>query len=245
MHNLAVVSIIRGLTGSKFYIDSEAMSWGLTYSKSRIFITGNNEHPDAIEALERIIEEGIKTGSRGFIIYYPPETKSTRMGKHIQGVNAYPNQRNYYTLELGKTDIDSKPRSGYIFELITREFLEQNYRNMEFVIEEMQSERSSVDDFLSKSFGFCAVMEHEIAAWCMSEYNTSDRFEIGIATHPDYRRKGLAILTAESCITHGKTLGYKNVGWHCWKNNEPSNKTALKLGFKHILEYPVEYLEVE
>jgi len=96
-----------------------------------------------------------------------------------------------------------------------------------------------------KSFGFCALKGDEIAAWCMSEYNAENRFEIGIETHPDHRRKGLALQTARACMNHGLANGYTQVGWHCWVHNIESNALAKRLGFKHVLKYPVEYLEVK
>lgn len=55
-------------------------------------------------------------------------------------------------------------------------------RDLNYVIEETQSERLSVEDFLQKSFGYCVIHDEEIVGWCMSEYNVSHRCELGIAT---------------------------------------------------------------
>jgi len=243
-HNLSSVSIMKGLTGSKVYADSLYPTWLVTYSNSRILVSGDLGNPEVVDAIQRVVDKGVESGRRGFVIYYPKDPKKTGIGERIQNIIPYPNLRNYYVQELGKKTNPVKQLTGYRIEQITDSLLEEGYENNELVENEMRSERKSVQDFLDKSFGFCAIHGDVIAAWCMSEYNANNRFEIGIETHPDHRRKGLALQTARNCINHGIENGYTQVGWHCWVKNEPSNKLAKRLGFKHVLNYPVEYLEV-
>lgn len=242
-HNLAATSIYRGLSDVNVYVDTDS-SWLVTRVNHRILVSGECLSSEAIEAVQRVVEEGTASGRRSFVIYYPSNAESDGIGEHIQNVKPYPNQRNYYRLDLGKSGFSIDLPEGYRVELVTNDFLEQGYVNTELVSEEMMSERAGVPDFLEKSFAFCALQGDVIAAWCMSEYNSEGGFEIGIETHEDHRRKGLAVQTARACFNYGIEKGYNYVGWHCWKKNEPSNKTALRLGFKHVLEYPVEYLEV-
>ena len=242
-HNLSSVSILSGSTKSQVYTDSVDPTWAVTSFNSRILVAGNIEAPELLEAVQLVVDSGIASGRRGFVIYYPADTGTTNIGKQIRGVTPFLNQRNYYTLKL-ETKKESVIPEGYRIELITPDFLKQGYKNTELVSSEMVSERASVEDFLEKSYGFCALYDDTITSWCMSEYNVDQRFEIGIETHPDYRQKGLATQTAISCINHGLEKGYSMVGWHCWKRNIESNKLAQKLGFEHVLEYPAEYLEV-
>ena len=243
-HNLSSVSILRGLTRSKVYADSLEPSWVVTYSNSRILVSGDINDAGVVEAVQRIVDGGVKAGRRGFVIYYPVGVEKTGIGEQIQGVTAYPNMRNYYTLEPNETGYQVKPPMGYKVDQITESLLSKGYWNTDLVMNEMRSERASVEDFLEKSFGFCILLGDKIAAWCMSEYNVDNRFEIGIETHQDHRRKGLALQTARACINHGLKHGYTRVGWHCWVKNLESNMLAQRLGFKHILQYLVEYLEV-
>jgi GNAT superfamily N-acetyltransferase len=243
-HNLSSLSVIRGLTRSKVYADSLDPIWVVAYSNNRILVSGDFENLDMVTAVQKIVDAGVKAGRRGFVIYYPSHIKNTRIGERIQGINLYPNLRNYYVLASEETAYSIDLPHKYRIEQITDAFLEIGYRNTEMVKCEMRSERVSVEDFLEKSFGFCALHGDVIASWCMSEYNADNRFEIGIETHPYYRRKGLAFQTAKACINYGFENGYDTVGWHCWVENESSNKLALSLGFKHFLKYPVEYLEI-
>lgn len=243
MHNLAAKSIYRGLSDVNVYVGQDAF-WLVTRVNHRILVSGDYMSSEAIDAVHKVVEEGIASGRRGFVIYYPSNAENTGIGEHIQGVKPYPNQRNYYRLELEKSVFSIDLPEGYRIERVTKDFLEQGYVNTELVSEEMMSERTSVPDFLEKSFAFCALQGDVIAAWCMSEYNSDGGFEIGIETHEDHRRKGLAVQTARACLHYGIEKGYNYVGWHCWKKNELSNKTALRLGFNYVLEYPVEYCEV-
>jgi RimJ/RimL family protein N-acetyltransferase len=126
--------------------------------------------------------------------------------------------------------------------MVDRSILSLGLRNTHLVIDEMRSERPTAEDFLEKSFGFCAVAGNEIAGWCMSEYNTGDRFEIGVETVEEHRRRGLALQTSKATISHGAARGYRLVGWHCWADNTASNKLAQALGFSHVCEYPAYVL---
>jgi len=243
-HNLSSVSIMSGYTGSKVYADSLYPSWLVTYSNSRILVSGDLLNPGVVKAVQRVVDNGVESGRRGFVIYYPKDPKKTGIGESIQNITPYPNLRNYYVLDLGEKGYPVKVPEGYRIEQITESLLEEGYQNTDLVKNEMRSERKSVQDFLEKSFGFCAISGDEIAAWCMSEYNADNRFEIGIETHKDHRRRGLSLQTARACINHGVANGYTQVGWHCWVKNEPSNMLAKRLGFKQMHNYPVEYLEV-
>jgi len=103
----------------------------------------------------------------------------------------------------------------------------------------MQSERISVQEFLEKSFGYSTRIDDEIVGWCMSEYNTANRCELGIATVGAYRRQGIATLLGKALIKHALAQDINCIGWHCWADNKPSIATARKLGFEKCFEYQV------
>lgn len=103
--------------------------------------------------------------------------------------------------------------------------------------EEMTSERPSVEDFLAQSFGVCAIYNNELAGWCLSEYNADGRCEIGIETTSDYRQRGIGTALTLALLEHAFSHGITEVGWHCFKRNEVSAKTALKAGFEKIHDY--------
>jgi GNAT superfamily N-acetyltransferase len=241
-HNLAVLSILKNQVDTKIYLDSFDPSWAVTRTNKRIFLSGNYTDPCAFDAVEKVIQNGVEEGKPGFVIYYP-QGAEVLIGENIKGIRPYPNPRNYYELEL-KSSISMDIPLGYRVTSITPELIKRGYNNSELVENEMQSERPNLYDFFEKSFAFCTIKDDTITSWCMSEYKVEGRFEIGIETHPEYRKKGLAVQTAKACINHGLEKGYKRVGWHCWKDNLASNKTAMRLGFKFKLEYKIEYLEL-
>lgn len=110
-------------------------------------------------------------------------------------------------------------------------------KHLETLKEEMTSERPTVEDFLAKSFGICAIHNNELAGWCLSEYNADGRCEIGIETTDEYRQRGLATALTLAFLEHAFSHGMTEVGWHCFKRNEASAKTALKAGFDKVSDY--------
>jgi RimJ/RimL family protein N-acetyltransferase len=113
--------------------------------------------------------------------------------------------------------------------------------NRELLLEEIHSESPSLERFFRQNFGFCAQDGQQLVAWCLAEYHSQGRYELGIETIEAYQRQGIATHLADTVIRHAFTQGASEIGWHCWAANTPSVATALKLGFEKALDYPVYY----
>lgn len=88
----------------------------------------------------------------------------------------------------------------------------------------------SSEQFLKEGFGYIALDQERVCAVAFSAAVSSMEIDIGVETHEDYRRKGLAaILTGRMC-EHIAAIGKKPV-WACSTTNKGSMSTALKCGF--------------
>jgi len=246
----AIGSILIGLTCSPVYVDSRnEPSCALTWTKSRIYLSGELRDEDKRRAAEtignKIKLENLRHGAKYFVVYIDLGMSQPDFIELLENVEVRPDTRNYYELDARTREWGEVPVEGLRLEFIDRRFLSKPYKNIDQVKEEMCSERSSVEEFLEKSVGVCGVIGDEVASWCMSEYNHSDRYEIGIATIEEHRRRGLATATAYALMRRCLEHGYNRVGWHCWKRNEPSNRAAIKLGFRFVESYPVYVIRVE
>jgi hypothetical protein len=238
LHNLAVASILSGGTASTVMVDDvDRPRAAVTWSGSRIYVAIDTGC-DVFSSLAETIAWRVKAkGSDIYIIYLAPKANSDRF-MEPEGFQAVHRTRNYYEVDAAKRDWVAEPLQGYTLHNLDMGLLSMGLRNTDRMIDEMRSERPTVEEFMEKSFGFSAVSDREIACWCMSEYNTGARFEIGIETVEEHRRKGLATQTAKATIGYGVTRGYRIVGWHCWTDNVGSNELARALGFSHVCEYP-------
>lgn len=123
---------------------------------------------------------------------------------------------------------------GFSLHAVTPEFLSSGIGGMELLVEEIHSERTSPEDFFAKGFGICPVYENQIAGWCLSEYNTNDRCEVGIATLEPHQRKGIATTLTKIFLNEAAQRGIRHVGWKCWEQNQASVATAYKAGFSLV-----------
>jgi GNAT superfamily N-acetyltransferase len=130
------------------------------------------------------------------------------------------------------------------FEIIPvdQELINAPFPGREDLLDEMCSERESVDAFLEKSFGVAAFKDDALAGWCLSEYNHEDQCEVGIATMPPYRRIGLAKAMANEFSNQAFDNGIMKILWHCFESNLPSWKTALSAGFSLVDSHKVAML---
>ena len=93
----------------------------------------------------------------------------------------------------------------------------------------------SYKDFKAKGLGFTLMKEDVLVSTCFACFVGANAVEIGILTHPENHRKGYATLTAAALIEKCLEKGLNPI-WHTGKNNIPSNKLALKLGYEKISE---------
>lgn len=87
-------------------------------------------------------------------------------------------------------------------------------------------------DFLDCGFGTCIVHEGRIVSYSLADCVHENECEIGIQTLAEYRRKGLATITAAANVELAFSRGCKVVGWHTHDYNTASQKTAEKVGFE-------------
>ena len=88
----------------------------------------------------------------------------------------------------------------------------------------------SSEQFLKEGFGYIALDQKRVCAVAFSAAVSSDDIDIGVETHEDYRRKGLAVLLASRMCEHIISIGKRPVWAHSILNHGSKN-TALKCGF--------------
>jgi len=249
-HNLALESIIRGLTPATIQVDEPRHPRAaLTWFKSRAWLAGDPEIADAAPLgalLEGYAEQLRIRGAAAYILHHAPEAWEERLDELLGPYSRRRARRFYYHLDASTRSWAAEAPEGYALAPVDGELLRRtSLRNLNAVRREMTSERPSVQDFLERSLGFCAICGGEIASWCMTEYNAGNRCELGIATAESHRRRGLATLTGSATIARALQLGINEVGWHCWADNDPSIATAEALGFTQRKEHTVQVVSVQ
>ena len=120
---------------------------------------------------------------------------------------------------------DVADEGEYRIERITREYVSK----IEGRITPSFSWESS-EQFLKEGFGYIALDQERVCAVAFSAAVSSAEIDIGVETHEDYRRKGLAAILAGRMCGHIAEIG-KNPVWACSTANKGSMNTALKCGF--------------
>lgn len=128
---------------------------------------------------------------------------------------------------------------------ITLELLRSDVGNRDMIINEVTDTATydSLEAFFRKGFGFTFIAENEICAFCTSEYQSKASIAIGIEVKEKHERKGIAKEMARAFLQEAAKRDL-TVFWECWKQNEPSIRTALACGFDKVAEYPVIIIDM-
>lgn len=248
-HSL-VAAFFEGCASARLFVDDPAApKSGVIVCNSRVLCAGDATQTGFLDQMEQafsheLIPAHIARGNDAYLVCASGDGWDQAMQHIFPTRTLYHGYRQYYEITDFAPKTDLQLPDGFSMELITPEFLSSGLEGMGAVSEEMCSERTSVEDFLSRSFGICPVYGNEVAGWCMSEYNVGERCEIGIATAPNHQRKGLATLATWTFLAEAYRRGYRRVGWDCWTRNEASAATARKAGFTLIEEYPATVVEL-
>jgi GNAT superfamily N-acetyltransferase len=245
---LVTGSILAGHTPATVYVDDvTAPRTAVTWFKSRALLAGEQPNEAACHAVAYLLRETYfpqaKTaGWEGFSLYSAPGWHEP-IGAALAGHAPITARRHYYRLDARGQAWEAAVPDGLALRPVDAALLaDGRMKNLAYVTEEMVSERPSIADFLEKSFGYCLIHDDEIVAWCMSEYNTGPRCELGIATAEPYQRQGLATAVGTAVIAEAVRRGVYDIGWLCWANNRPSVATALRLGFTLTADFPIHLI---
>lgn len=240
-HFLTVESIFAGNTSGDVYVDGET---AVTFFGHRLFLAGGGAETAVQNSFVQLLQDEVipvtkKHGKDAIIIHATPNWLP-HLPRILEAFAPIEAVRLYYRQDAQSQTWEPQIPHEYELRAVDAELLaDSTIINPNFVTEEMVSERTSISDFLEKSFGYAAVHQNEVVGWCMSEYNTGSRCELGIETAEAHRRKGLAVGMGTAVIQHALANGIHDIGWTCWQKNHPSRAAAQKLGFTLVQELPV------
>ena len=248
-YHLTLRSIFQGKTSARVYVDRvQQPQAAFLWNRGKAWLLGSPIDPfndDLLDTLESSYFKILREHEADHFRLHYDDVWGSVLDQVFPGFKREEYLRSYFHLNASGVNWDADPPPGFRIIKIDEALLASEYGNIDLVRDETVSERDSVEDFLESSFGYAAMKGDELVSWCMSEYNAGHRCELGIATIERYQGKGLATQTARAVIGYAVRQGVGDIGWHCWKNNEPSVRTALKIGFRHNLDYPISVMRIE
>jgi RimJ/RimL family protein N-acetyltransferase len=243
--HLPLQAILAGNVDAPIYVDNPLHpQTALTWVGYRFYLAGTPGNTDLIAAARKIFLEGFamnawKAGIDSYILYYPTDKWENFVVAMLQHKYPIKSVRSYYAYKAIRRKWTDELPGGFQIRPVDSALLAKKWQNLEYLTDEMCSERETVQDFLAKSFGVCLTYGDQIAGWCLSEYNTGHRCEVGIATLDDFQQRGFATLLAYAFVEMARNKDFARIGWHCSATNAGSNATALKAGFDKVEDYPV------
>ncbi len=243
--HLAVVTVLAGSLKGRIYVDTPANPGTailIPSNRHRVYVSGEPDPRLLAHVIHLLAEESLEE-NYGFVMYYDPSHPWQPTLEQVLQKQAIDSlMRQFYRLRepvwKASSFLPEPITIGRIDEIMVED---TTLVNRDLLLEEIHSESPSLEHFFRQNFGFCARDGHQLVAWCLAEYHSQGRYELGIETLEAYQRQGIATYLADAVIRHAFAQGATEIGWHCWAANTPSVATALKLGFEKVLDYPVCY----
>jgi RimJ/RimL family protein N-acetyltransferase len=211
---------------------------------------GEHDNPETLEALQHLFKEKIFTGEvfvngdESMSLAVHPETWEAKLPELIPTHEVEKNGRYHYLCRAVKFDWRNNVPMGYTVHRVDRALLHDAQIIFPDALREWMDIEAiwwTEENFLSKGVSTCVLRKGEVVTWCTPDCVAGDQIDVGIFTHPTYRRRGLAAValaaTVEQCLSHE----FSAVGWHCNTDNVGSWKTAEKVGFERNREYAYYY----
>ena len=246
-HHLFLTALFEGTITGQVYVDQPGQPRaGLVAYHHKLFLAGEPALPEFNQALasffqEKVVQPRKAAGWDAFVVFCEQKDGwQALLAEICSPYKVIQAPRSYYEAVALLPDAPAGLPEGFSLHPVSAELLAGPIRGLDAIREEMCSERTSVEDFLAKSFGLVLVYQgelaNEVAGFCMSEYNTGDRCEIGIATFEPHQRGGLATRMTHALVAQAHSQGITRVGWHCWSRNLASCATARKAGLELVRE---------
>lgn len=153
----------------------------------------------------------------------------------FEGVTLHPLRTRFYRFDQPTVDAHPHPAVEDLdFRFIDRPFLERDdLANLDEIRGEVAWMWSALDRFYAHGFGVAAAIGNAAVCWCTAEYVSRSLCGIGIATVPDFQRRGIATAVAVRFVEESLRRGLIP-HWECYDQNLPSVRVAEKAGFTFV-----------
>ena len=264
--NLIIDAVIEGTSPGKVFVDDLNNPRSVFLSSAEGYYLAGNAHNVAFNtALHELITGGIfagetvRAGDDELDLRFLQESGwGDKLMDIIPERQPLPWRRRYYTCANLKLDWSVVLPEGYAVHRIDTDLVgRMNIRNTDdplnqYALDEMNGCWGGIDAFLERGLGFGTLCGERPVCWCIADCASGKLVEIGISTHPEFRRRGLAAITTAAMVEYCLAHGFTTIGWHCNSSNTGSWKTAEKVGFVQDREYlghvvmfdPIEHLAV-
>jgi RimJ/RimL family protein N-acetyltransferase len=239
--NLITSAVIEGTSPGRIYADSvENPKTAFMCTVEGYYLAGYDNSNEFNTCLNKLIFAKIFAGDTvrrdetDVAIGFHPESWKKKMPIIFQGRTPLTTARRHYICtELKENHWKNHVPKGFQIQRIDEKLLQTPQLEIpEHVTDWMKTNWGSISDFMEKGFGFCTSHDKRIVSWSIADCVSGNACEIGIHTHEDYRRQGLATLTAAAAVDYSLSNGFSQVGWHCDEYNLGSIGVAEKVGFK-------------
>jgi RimJ/RimL family protein N-acetyltransferase len=250
--NTAIESIFKYKNEARLFVDNPEKpesvfildSWAYYYLAGE---TGNEDfNSSLLEFLENeFFPECIRTNYNTEFAFYPDTDqwckKTEKLFSHMNLEKSGKTYFYYNENSFNKNWRNHIPE-GFSTKRISPDIIDSIDNNQEFV-DYIKFAWKTVDKFFDKGMGYCAVDDQDFATICISAFASENEREVGIKTFPDFRRKGLAYVTA--CAYIEECLENRLIPvWSCFSDNQVSVKLADKLGYTIESSHPIYFTNI-
>lgn len=123
----------------------------------------------------------------------------------------------------------------YDYKEIDGEFLQGDYLNMEYIMDEIAASYGSVEHYLKEGYGYAAIKDKRIVARAIMTFGNDRGDNISVDTVEDSRRQGIATYLVSLVVEKALEMKHSPI-WDCSDENTSFEKTALKNGFHQVRE---------
>jgi RimJ/RimL family protein N-acetyltransferase len=244
-HHLSIQGVIKGVLHGRVFMSIDSATAVLT-SPQGIFLGGSPENHLFFEEVNQLFKEELlpklaAIGRLDYVLFYPSDEKWENMLSLVMK-DLLPLRSGRMTFTHDLDVIDTK-LADHIFPVNGSLLRRQDLIGLDGVIREIQGGWSSLEAYEESGFGCVAIQDTDegqaIISWCLTDWVVGDECEFGIETDEHYRVNGWARKTALGALALAKLRGITRVGWQCWSSNIGSQRTALAVGFKLLIDFPV------
>jgi RimJ/RimL family protein N-acetyltransferase len=233
-------AVAEGNNPGQIFVDDMAQPRiGFAVTSEASLLVGDTSNLEKIrDFLQQVVFKGtIQFMETSMTLAVSPETWANKLPDLIPTHEIEPLTHYYYTLQTLSFDWRTRIPEGYEVRRIDQALLDDPALDLDEDLSWwpcLTTNWHSVSDFVNHGAGFCVLHNSQVVAQCLADYWAGDQIDLGIATHPAFRRQGLASAAAAATVDYCLRNGFKTVGWHCLAENIGSQKTAEKIGFQRV-----------